>query len=77
MDPAEVAANKSLEDEDTEADAQADSTDFGLTDEEEASDFRQLLADLTARFEEQQAARHEQRARKKEKKMRAEKRERK
>jgi len=76
-DPADTAANKSLEDvdqdEDTEADAKTDSSEFGLTDEEEASDFRQLLADLTARFEAQQAARRQKR----EKKIRAEKRERK
>jgi len=76
-DPADAAANKSLEDldqdEDTEADAKTDESEFGLTDEEEASDFRQLLADLTARFEAQQAARRQKR----EKKIRAEKRDRK
>jgi len=64
------AANKSLddkaegdtspEDEDTEGSVQSD-----LTDQEEASDFRQLLAELTARFEQQQADRRELRARKK------------
>jgi len=76
-DPAEAAANKSLEDvdqdEDTEADAKTDSSELGLTDEEEASDFRQLLADLSARFEAQQTARRQKR----DLKIRAEKRERK
>jgi len=64
-DPADAAANKSLEDldqdEDTEADAKTDESEFGLTDEEEASNFRQLLADLKYRFEEQQAARRQKR----------------
>ena len=73
------AANKSLDDEKAEDDASLEDEDTeggdqsDLTDEEEASDFRQLLAELTARFEQQQADRREQRARKKEKRTRAEK----
>jgi len=64
VDLSEVAANKSLEDEDVVVDMEPD-VQIDSTDEEEARDFRQLLADLTEKFEKQQAARREQRAKKK------------
>jgi len=59
VDMIEAPANKSLEDEDLQPVVQTEEivepvVPTDSTDEDEADNFRQLLADLTARFEKQQ-----------------------
>jgi hypothetical protein len=59
VDVVEAAANKALEDEDVGPEVQMEEdmepeVQMDSTDEEEARDFRQLLADLTEKFEKQQ-----------------------
>jgi len=59
VDMVEDPANKSLDDDDQQPEVQMEGVvepevPMDSTDEDEAEDFRQLLADLTERFEKQQ-----------------------
>ncbi len=65
-DQAEKSANKSIEDDDIEVEDnedheanKEDDTQMSSTDKEEArDDFKKLVAEITIRFKEAQAARH-------------------